>query len=103
AAISVGILPSGEIALDLDYEQDATAKVDMNIVMTGSGNFVEIQGTGEEATFSYEELEELLAAAKTGIEQLFEVQKEVLGKLTEKIGPVEKVEEDSSEVEEGKE
>lgn len=103
AAISVGILPSGEIALDLDYEQDATAKVDMNIVMTGSGNFVEIQGTGEEATFSYEELEELLAAAKTGIEQLFEVQKEVLGELTEKIGPVEKVEEDSSEVEEGKE
>lgn len=103
AAVSVGILPTGEIALDLDYEQDANANVDMNIVMTGSGRFVEIQGTGEEATFSYEELEELLAAAKAGIEQLFEIQKEVLGDLTDKIGPVEKVEEDSSEVEEGKE
>lgn len=107
AAVSVGILPTGEIALDLDYEQDATANVDMNIVMTGSGRFVEIQGTGEEATFSYEELQELLAAAKAGIEQLFEVQKEVLGDLTEKIGVVEKeeerIEEDSKDEEGQKE
>ena len=98
AAISVGVLPSGEIALDLNYEQDAAANVDMNIVMTGAGEFVEIQGTGEEATFTYEELQSLLTAAKTGIEKLFEIQRDVLGELADKIDVVEtKVETDEEE------
>src|SRR5699024_2700972 len=56
-AVSVGVLSDGEIVLDLNYEEDSTANVDMNVVMTGSGEFVEIQGTGEETTFSYNELE----------------------------------------------
>ncbi len=86
AAISVGVLPDGEIALDLDYEKDFAANVDMNIVMTGEGEFVEIQGTGEEATFSYDELELMLEQAKFGIEQLFEAQKEVIGVLADRIG-----------------
>lgn len=92
AAISVGVLPDGELQLDLNYEQDANANVDMNVVMTGSGEFVEIQGTGEETTFSYEQLEGLLQLAKSGIEQLFIIQKEVLGEITEKIGSIEKEE-----------
>lgn len=86
AAISVGVLPDGEIALDLDYEKDFAANVDMNIVMTGEGKFVEIQGTGEEATFSYDELELLLEQAKFGIEQLFVAQTEVIGTLADQIG-----------------
>ena len=86
AAISVGVLPDGEIALDLDYEKDFNANVDMNIVMTGEGKFVEIQGTGEEATFSYDELDLMLEQAKFGMEQLFSVQKEVLGDLATRIG-----------------
>jgi len=86
AAISVGVLPDGEIALDLDYEKDFAANVDMNVVMTGEGKFVEIQGTGEEATFSYDELELLLEQAKFGIEQLFVAQTEVIGTLADRIG-----------------
>lgn len=86
AAISVGVLPEGEIALDLDYEKDFAANVDMNVVMTGAGKFVEIQGTGEEATFSYDELNLLLEQAAFGIEQLFVAQKEVLGELAVRIG-----------------
>ena len=86
AAISVGVLPEGEVILDLDYEKDFAALVDMNIVMTGEGNFVEIQGTGEEATFTYDELDLMLEQAKFGMEQLFVVQKEVLGDLAERIG-----------------
>ncbi len=78
-AISVGVLPDGEVVLDLNYEQDFAANVDMNVVMTGAGKFVEIQGTGEEATFSYEELQGMLQLAQTGIEQLFALQKEILG------------------------
>src|SRR5699024_9429044 len=77
AAISVGVSPDGEIVLDLDYEKDAAADVDMNVVMTGAGEFVEIQGTGEEATFSYRQLESMLKNAQKGIEQLFVVQKDV--------------------------
>src|SRR5699024_6239988 len=57
AAVSVGILPSGQAVLDLDYAEDSQAQVDMNLVMTEAGQFVEIQGTGEEATFSQEELQ----------------------------------------------
>ena len=79
AAISVGMV-EGRAVLDLDYEQDVAADVDMNVIMTGNGRFVEIQGTGEEATFSDEELAELLALAKRGIGQLRELQLKTLGK-----------------------
>lgn len=89
AAISIGVLADGEIVLDLNYEEDSTAAVDMNVVMTGAGEFVEIQGTGEEGTFSYNELEKMLAAAKSGIEELFTIQKEALEDLADKIGMTE--------------
>lgn len=86
AATSVGVLEDGEVVLDLNYEQDFAANVDMNVVMTGEGKFVEIQGTGEESTFSYDELQLMLEHAQIGIEQLFTVQKEALGMLAEEIG-----------------
>ena len=77
AAISVGIV-DGEAKLDLDYEWDWQADVDMNVVMTAQGRFVEIQGTGEEATFSEDELTQLLALAKSGIASLTSLQRDVL-------------------------
>ena len=79
AAVSVGIVKK-KLFLDLDYEQDFAAAVDMNVVMTGSGRFVEIQGTGEEATFDDKELAGLLALAKRGIKLLTQAQKNSLGK-----------------------
>lgn len=78
AAVSVGIV-DGQPCLDLDYQRDAAAEVDMNIVMTGRGRFVEIQGTGEEATFGEDDLASLLKLAKRGIAQLGEVQRAALG------------------------
>ena len=78
AAISVGIV-DGQPALDLDYAQDVEADVDMNVVMTGSGRFIEIQGTGEEATFGDDDLAALLKLAKSGIQQLTAIQRETLG------------------------
>jgi ribonuclease PH len=78
AAVSVGIV-DGRPVLDLDYHEDVDASVDMNVVMTGAGRFVEVQGTGEEATFSEEELAELLKLARHGIAQLRNVQKSALG------------------------
>lgn len=81
AATSVGMLTSGEIALDLNYIEDSEAQVDMNVVMTGKGRFVEVQGTGEEATFSREELNQLLDSAEEGIRQLIGKQKEALGEF----------------------
>ena len=66
AAISVGIV-DGVPMLDLDYAEDVAADVDMNLVMTGSGKFIEIQGNGEEATFSEAELRQLLELGKKGI------------------------------------
>ncbi|MDP6443901.1 MAG: ribonuclease PH [Pirellulaceae bacterium] len=80
AAISVGLLKDKAV-LDLDYELDSAADVDMNVVMTGSGRFVEIQGTGEEATFDDKQLAALLKLAKKGIRELTEVQKKSLGRL----------------------
>lgn len=77
AAISVGIV-NDEAVLDLDYSEDSAASVDMNIVMTDLGQFVEIQGTAEEATFSEAELATMLALAKEGIGKLIELQKESL-------------------------
>src|SRR5699024_5065427 len=85
-AISVGVLENNDVSVDLDYEDDSEAQVDMNVVMTGSGEFVEIQGTGEEATFSYNELEKMLAGANDGITQLFNYQKDVLGEIADLIG-----------------
>jgi ribonuclease PH len=78
AAVSVGIV-DGSPTLDLDYAKDVRADVDMNVVMTGSGRFIEIQGTGEEATFDDEELSALLQLANTGIRQLTQIQKDAVG------------------------
>lgn len=86
AAISVGVLPGGTEILDLNYEEDYKADVDMNIVMTGSGEFVEVQGTGEEATFSYQQLQNMLKLADGGIQQIVEKQKEMIGNLADRIG-----------------
>ncbi|HLR67131.1 ribonuclease PH [Virgibacillus alimentarius] len=85
-ATSVGILPNGKAILDLNYKEDSQANVDMNIVMTGSGEFVEIQGTGEEATFSGSQLQEMLHLADEGLKQIIEKQREVLGDLADRIG-----------------
>ncbi len=78
AAVSVGILPDNTCVTDLDYAEDSAALVDMNLVMTESGKFVEIQGTGEEATFDGEQLNELLMYGKNGIEALIAEQKTAL-------------------------
>ena len=79
AAVSVGIVSRRPI-LDLDYEEDFAATVDMNVVMTGSGQYVEIQGTGEESTFSDQQLGKLLGLAKKGISRLSDLQRQSLGK-----------------------
>ncbi|HWR07927.1 ribonuclease PH [Sporomusa sp.] len=85
AAVSVGVLPAG-VYLDLCYSEDSTAVVDMNLVMTGSGQFVEVQGTGEKGTFTQTQLNEMLTVGGQGIEQLLDIQKETLGKLAWKVG-----------------
>ena len=78
AAVSVGLV-DGEALLDLDHAEDASASVDMNVVMTGSGQFVEVQGTGEEATFTEDQLLAMLQLARTGIRQLTDQQRQALG------------------------
>lgn len=82
AATSVGVMPDKTAVLDLNYDEDKTAEVDMNVVMTGNGEYVEIQGTGEEATFSSTQLQEMLLLADKGIRDIFENQKKVLDNLT---------------------
>ena len=77
AAISVGIVDA-LAHLDLDYSEDVRAEVDMNIVMTGAGRFVEVQGTAEGTPFSRSELDSLLALAEGGIADIFELQREML-------------------------
>mgnify|MGYP002853232456 FL=1 len=77
AAISVGMV-DGTPLLDLDYEEDSAASVDMNVVMTASGDFVELQGTGEEATFSRVELNQMLGLAEVGINNLLYEQKKAI-------------------------
>ncbi len=79
AAVSTGIV-EGNVLLDLDYSEDSTAEVDMNVVMTGSRQFIEVQGTGEGGTFSHAQLTSLLESASAGIEQLSVVQAEVLNR-----------------------
>ena len=74
AAVSVGIL-RGEPIMDLTYAEDSKAEVDMNVVMTGSGKFIEVQGTGEGGTFSKYDMDELLILGQEGIEKLIDMQR----------------------------
>ena len=77
AAISVGVVDR-QVLLDLCYVEDAAAQVDMNIAMTEAGEFIELQGTGEEATFNDGQLSEMLALGRAGIQQLLQAQKAAL-------------------------
>jgi len=77
AAVSAGVV-DGNVVLDLPYEEDSRAEVDMNVVATGSGRFVEVQGTGEECTFSREELDGLTSSALAGISELAKLQERAL-------------------------
>jgi ribonuclease PH len=85
AATSVGVV-GDKTCLDLCYEEDSTAVVDMNVIMTGKGRYVEIQGTGEENPFSPEQLQEMLFFAKKGIGELTVIQKQLLGDNADYIG-----------------
>lgn len=85
AAVSIGVVKDTVIA-DLCYEEDSAAMVDMNVVMTGSGQFVEVQGTGEKRPYSRQELQQMLEVAEKAIEQLIDYQKDVLGPLSWKVG-----------------
>jgi len=80
AATSVGIL-NDTLMLDLCYEEDSKAQVDMNVVMTGSGEFIEIQGTAERNPFSKDKMDKMLDFAKKGIEDLFSIQRKLVGDL----------------------
>ena len=77
AAVSVGIL-EGTAVLDLAYIEDSTADVDMNIVCTGSGKFIELQGTAEKEPFSRDQMDEMLVLAEIGVNKLFEIQRNAL-------------------------
>ena len=80
SAVSVGTV-ADQLMLDLCYEEDSRAQVDMNVIMTDDGRFVELQGTGEEAPFTAEEMVGLVALAKKGCEELCKAQKEIIGEL----------------------
>ena len=80
AATSVGVV-GGEVMLDLCYEEDYRAQVDFNVVMTDAGEYVEVQGTGEDKPFSKTAMEQMLALAESGIGRLAEVQKAVIAEL----------------------
>lgn len=85
SAVSVGILngeEGDEIVLDLPYIEDSAAKVDMNVVMTDLGEYIEVQGTGEESPFRPEQLQNMLALAAKGCKELNRIQKEILGDLS---------------------
>jgi ribonuclease PH len=77
AAVSVGIV-NGQLLLDLCYVEDAAASVDLNLVMNSAGEFIELQGTGEEATFSESQLSKLLALGKLGIRELLKAQESAM-------------------------
>lgn len=85
AAVSIGVTKDG-VLVDLCYEEDSSAIVDMNVVMTGEGQFVEVQGTGEKRPFSRQELNGMLEVAEKAIYELIECQKDVLGPLAWKVG-----------------
>ncbi len=78
SAVSVGIV-NGSLMLDLDYQEDSQAEVDMNFVMTGRGRFIEVQGTAENATFDRQQLSAMTDLAANGIENLIRYQREILG------------------------
>jgi len=80
AAISVGVF-DGEEILDLNYREDSNADMDMNVVMVGKGNFVEVQGTAEGEPFSKEQLDHLLDVAKKGIKELVAIEKNIIGEI----------------------
>jgi len=85
ASVSVGVV-NDQAYLDLKYEEDSSAKVDMNVVMTGTGKFVELQGTGEESPFTHSELDTLIKLAQQGIQQMVAEQQKALGEeLTARI------------------
>ena len=86
AATSVGIVQGQGILLDLAYEEDSQAQVDMNVVMTGNGRIVELQGTGEQSPFTQEEMLELLALGERGVRQLVEIQQDALGDVSILVG-----------------
>ena len=77
AAVSAGIV-HGEVLLDLAYDEDSSAEVDLNVVMDGEGRFIEVQGTAEGAPFTREQLDELLRVSQEGIRQLIEVQRQAI-------------------------
>ena len=79
AAISVGIV-RGELVLDLNYDEDSNAEVDMNVVMTESGKLVEVQGTAEGKAFSRQQLNEMIDLAEFGLKKIFTIQKEIIEK-----------------------
>lgn len=86
AATSVGVTAENGSILDLNYVEDSSAEVDMNLVMTGAGHFVELQGTGEESTFTRAQLNELMDLGEAGISQLIAMQRDALGELAGRIG-----------------
>ena len=81
AAVSIGIV-DGKILLDLCYEEDSKADVDMNFVMTGSGKFIEVQGTAESAPFTKKQMERMAEIAHQGIKELLQAQKKVIAALS---------------------
>ena len=81
AAVSIGII-EGKILLDLCYEEDSKADVDMNFVMTGSGRFIEVQGTAESAPFTKKQMDRMAEIAQGGIKELLKAQKQVIGAFT---------------------
>ena len=81
AAVSIGII-DGKILLDLAYEEDSRADVDMNFVMTGSGKFIEVQGTAETAPFTKKQMERMAEIAQQGIRELLKAQKQVLASIS---------------------
>jgi ribonuclease PH len=87
AAVSVGMM-NGVAVLDLNYQEDSKAGVDMNVVATDKGRFVELQGTAEGATFSEDEMTAMMTLAKSGIQQLVEKQKEALSAITDRVNQV---------------
>ena len=88
AAISVGII-GGKPMLDLCYAEDSKVSVDMNLVMTGAGKIVEVQGTAEGKPFSWDDMIRLMDLGKHGIGELVELQKEILGPVAKRIGGIE--------------
>ncbi|HEX7232970.1 MAG TPA: ribonuclease PH [Candidatus Binatia bacterium] len=80
AAVSIGII-EGKICLDLCYEEDSKADVDMNFVMTGAGKFIEVQGTAEASPFTRKQMERMAEMAQSAIKELLKVQKKVIGSL----------------------